>query len=215
MRQLLLLIAITALGVTPGQAAVILFQDNFNTESASTVQNFSGFTNWTVSNGTVDYIRSGDLGVTCFGGSGGCVDLDGSTNAGGRLTSRTSYTLVPGGVYTVTVQVSGNQRGGIADVITIGFIGPGILAGTGGITSVTLIGLPSEFPFTLEQFSAAGNGPVRLFFETTSTDNLGPIIDNVMLACDTCPALAVPEPSTPVLLALAIFGIFGFARNHR
>ena len=51
----------------PTQAATVLFQDNFNTDSAGSVLNFNALNNWTVSNGSIDYIRNGGFGISCAG----------------------------------------------------------------------------------------------------------------------------------------------------
>lgn len=89
-------VAVVGLTTLPTQAATILFQDDFDTDNATSVPNFNAFNNWTVSSGTVDYVRSGDFGISCVGGAGGCVDLDGSTADGGRMTSVESLTLLAG-----------------------------------------------------------------------------------------------------------------------
>lgn len=47
----------------------------------------NGFLRWTVSDGTVDLIMGGDFGIACAS-SGKCIDLDGSDQNAGVLTSR-------------------------------------------------------------------------------------------------------------------------------
>ena len=73
--------------------------------------NFNGLINWTVSGGTIDYIRSGGFGIACVGGTGGCLDMDGSTGNAGRITSRQLFTFDSGVQYFIELMLSGNQRG--------------------------------------------------------------------------------------------------------
>ncbi len=83
-KRLATIIAAT-LFATTAQAGV-LFQDNFDAEgtSGSSQLNYNAFDNWTVEDGTVDLIADpNQWGIDCVGGTGKCVDLDGSTrNAG-------------------------------------------------------------------------------------------------------------------------------------
>lgn len=189
-------------------SATIIFQDNFDADSATSILNFNGFANWTVDNGTVDYIRNGGFGISCVGGAGGCVDLDGSTGNGGRMLSNTTFNFLANETYRITLDVSGNQRGGAADLFTFGL--------TGFITS-----LPPAIAFgdpfvsmTLGGFSQSGPYTGQLFVETTSADNIGVIIDNVLLECLTCGPSEVPEPGPLALLGLGLVGL-GYIRRQR
>lgn len=200
-------VAALGLATLPTQAATILFQDNFDTDSASSVLNFNAFNNWTISNGTVDYIRNGGFGIGCVGGAGGCVDLDGSTGNGGRMTSNATFILLPGETYRMYVDVSGNQRGGAADDITYGVL---------GFVSATSFSILSTEPFSTKSFQLGTNAPLtaQLFIETNSADNVGVIVDNVRLECLTCQnGNVVPEPGTLALLGLGLLG-FGLARKR-
>ena len=94
--------------------AGIIFESNFDTEAGpagSSALNYTGFTNWTVSDGTVDVVAtSNPWGITCAGGTGKCVDLDGSTGDAGKLTS--DMLSLAAGDYLLSFDISGNQRGG-------------------------------------------------------------------------------------------------------
>lgn len=196
---------IAALGFVCGSAnaAVTLFQDDFETDSASSVLNFSAFNNWTVSDGTVDYIRTGGFGITCFGGSGGCVDLDGSTGNGGRMTSKQTFNILATESYRLSLQYSGNQRTGPFDEFEFGL---------DGIASITKSSIPagqSFGAFTLQFTGFSGLAP--LFIQTPSNDNIGVIIDDVALTCLTCDGGTVPEPGSLALVGMtlltAVFGV--------
>ena len=94
-------------------SAGVIFQDNFDAEAGgagSSSLNYSAFSNWGVSDGTVDVVSNGGWGIGCVGGAGKCIDLDGSTGNAGTLTS-TLLSLAAGN-YTLSFDISGNQRGG-------------------------------------------------------------------------------------------------------
>ena len=80
--------------------ASVLFSDNFDSEvpddlvNLGSDTNYNSFTNWTVSDGSVDLVGQGDWGLQCAGGVGKCVDLDGSTNDAGILSSNAFDLLV-------------------------------------------------------------------------------------------------------------------------
>jgi hypothetical protein len=196
--------AAAGLASVPSHAAVVLFQDSFDTDSASSVLNFSAFNNWTVGNGTVDYVRSGDFGIACFGGTGGCVDIDGSTGNGGRIETKTSFNLLASETYQLTIRYSGNQRLGPADSLSI------------GVASFTLgIVVSPSTPFTLQTLTVGGLAESGvLFIETSSADNIGPIIDDVTFTCTTCKPTSVPEPSALALLSIGLIGCLRFARSR-
>jgi hypothetical protein len=192
---------------TPAHAAVI-FSDNFDTDSAVTVLNFNAFNNWTVVNHpteTVDYIRSGGFGISCFGGTGGCVDLDGSTGNAGRMVSNTIFDFEAGVVYTLSAQVSGNQRGGADDAFEMG---------VEGLASVALSPIAPSDPFTTRTLSFVSALPFsgRLFIQDGNPggDNIGPILDNVVLSDNR----TVPEPGTLALLALGLAVLAIRRREH-
>jgi hypothetical protein len=74
---------------SPASAAVVFF-DDFETDVPALN---AGLNNFGVSEGTIDVVASGMVGVTCSGGSGNCVDLDGSS--GNAEKSRALPSLAP------------------------------------------------------------------------------------------------------------------------
>lgn len=192
-----------ALSVGSAQAAV-LFQDDFDDDSAVSVLNFNAFDNWNVVEGTVDYIRSGGFGISCAGGAGGCVDVDGSTGNGGRMETSTIFHFDAETTYVLYVDISGNQRGGAADFIDIGF------------TDFASFGTPVPVDMPWTEFALAvwsGSAwDARIFIETSSNDNVGPVIDNVRLATFE---LEVPEPATLALSIAALAGLIGSGGARR
>jgi hypothetical protein len=195
---------LTALGMiaSSAQAGVMLFQDNFDTDLGTSSLNFTSFNNWTVDNGTVDYIRSpNSWDINC---AVGCVDIDGSTGNGGRITSNPVFNILAEHTYRLSADISGNQRTASIENLNFGFsdffatevINPGNV-----FTSYSTI---------ITGLSFVGS----IFFETTSNDNIGAIIDNVALECVTCEIPTVPEPGVIELLALGLASV-GFARKRK
>jgi MYXO-CTERM domain-containing protein len=197
--KVLTLTGLSALGILtlPAQAGVILFQDNFDTDFGTSSLNFNTFNNWTVSNGTVDYIRTpNSFGINNC--TAGCVDIDGSTGDGGRMTSKTAFALEAAHTYRITLDITGNQRNTTLESLTFGF----------GVLNFTLSNITSNEVFTSYWVSTTGyTGMSSLFLETASNDNVGAIIDNVIFECETCEPASVPEPGMFGLLGLGLLGL--------
>ena len=87
--------------------AILIFSDNFDTETLAL--NYTGFSQWTVSDGTVDLIGQGG-GFDFLPGNGRYVDLDGSSGNAGIMRS-SSLSLTAGVEYTLTISLAGSQRG--------------------------------------------------------------------------------------------------------
>ncbi len=189
--------------------AAVLFQDSFDSDALTSALNFNSLANWTVSNGTIDYIRSGNYYINCVGGTGGCIDMDGSTGDAGRITSTATYALTAGVSYTLSGQVSGNQRGGTADGISLGLLDS--ITGDPLITFTnSLIASGASFGTRSVTVTYQTNRTVRLFFEGLGGDYYGVILDNVLFADDGS-STVVSEPGTALLAGLGLL----LAAMHR
>ncbi|MFM9853306.1 MAG: PEPxxWA-CTERM sorting domain-containing protein [Sphingomonadaceae bacterium] len=214
--------------MAPAQATIV-FSDNFNTENGgATALNFRGFTNF-LSTGSrdVDLVATPNpFGITCAGGSGSCVDLDGSPGPG-TLASRNSFAFNTGDVVRLSFLLGGSQRGrtdnwfsgfdfGANTLITSfgsNYFGTDTVSAGGtfsGFSVGTSVNSPDPFSLRSIFFTAGQAGSLTFNFGTDSADNVGPLLDNVSLDITA----AVPEPATWMML-LAGFGLIGAAMRRR
>jgi hypothetical protein len=116
------LLATCALTLAVPASASVIIDDSFDEENGGdTSLDHDDFANFDVVNGTIDVVKNGDFGLACPGGPGSCVDLDGSTNDGGRLIMKNAFATRVGERFVLSVDFSGNQRGG-GEEFGIGFL---------------------------------------------------------------------------------------------
>lgn len=221
-----LFIALATITISPASAAVVL-SDTFEGEALGTPQ--TTFSNFTVESGSVDVVGSGDIfGLPCAGGSSRCVDLDGSTNAGGTIISTNSFAYAANSLVSLSFDLAGSQRGdtnpfsagfrfgGTTDVLQFtpgggfGAVPPSNGLGLSQVQAFGTVG--SAFPYTNFTISFRTNaaGSLRPFFATASSDNIGPLLDNVNLSIG-----AVPEPATWAFMIAGFGAVGGVMRLRR
>ena len=224
----LAMLSIAAVLASGPLSAQTLLHDNFNAENGgASYLNYSSFANWTVV-GQVDLVASGNFGISCSGGIGSCVDLDGSSGPGYIVSQYFAFNA--GDRMKFSVNVSGNQRSlGTYDDVSLnmmfgapvtvgsylgtgGFASSGTLLGTTGSVSVfadPLIGSAAFSIWTFE-FQALTAGSVQYTLGTDSGDAIGPIVDDVQIDRTTL----APEPSTWAMLAFGM-GAVGVVSRRR
>lgn len=179
-----------------GAQANIILSDDFNAENSGTgVVNYTGFANWTVSDGAVDLIGNGYFDFQP--GNGLYVDMDGSTGDAGKMTSST-FSLAAGS-YQLSFELAGNHRNNNQESVTV-------QVAMGSLLN-EIISLNRTDPFQLftYNFSLATATSAALSFEGAYGDNIGMLLDNVVFK-------SVPEPATLALLGIGLLGI-GFRRR--
>lgn len=202
---------VLALGGAPASAtSVIVFQDSFDGETGSgqgasgqSKTNYTAFAQWAVPDGTVDLIANGDFGIDCFGGAGKCVDLDGSTNDAGVLTS--DALNLAAGSYEFSFQLSGTDSGFTQANAKI----PNIVdVSIGGLFATTITanwGVP--FAEYGGSFDVLVPTIVSIVFANQGGDQFGAMLDSVKLEM-------VPEPATAALLALGLGSLGALGRRR-
>ncbi len=231
MRCITLLVPALMAFALPAHAAVV-FSDGFEGESAVSVLNFNSFDNWTVSNGTVDLIKTGDYSINCRTGNL-CVDLDGSTKNAGILALTTPIAYGMGDLVSGEAYLSGNQRNAATEFVDIVVrLQPGAKVGAftfivPGQPDILFGDYDGETLFVWEStilasdvfrrfgfsFTAGNAGALSLEFRSAGGDNIGAILDDVSISV-TSPTGAVPEPATWAML-IAGFGLVGFTARRR
>lgn len=182
-RHVSLLGAVLAAGllVSQASAATVVFEDDFNAEHGGTgVLNYAAFAQWTVSGGTVDLIGNGFHDFQP--GNGLYVDMDGSTNNAGKMTSIDLN--LAAGTYILSFDLAGNHRNTAVESVSV-------QVNLGSLLNESFT-LAMNDPFTTftRQFTVAAPTTVQLSFEGAGGDNIGMLLDNVEVATVPLPAAA-------------------------
>lgn len=233
-------IALAALSIAPSARSAVVYQNKFDTENGGITRfNYDAPAGLYVADGSIDLVHTGDgNGIVCAGGSGGCLDLDGSTNRAGLLYSIGDFSFVAGHKVTLTYSISGDQRAGHGtDGYSLGF---GFEQDTSGtfVFSTSTDGIKDHGPFTADPSTGIGVGNAHVPFDKPFTDvtlsfrpdvaglyylfisgysgatgdsdddSVGMILDNLKVTD------SVPEPASWAML-VGGFGLVGGAVRRR
>lgn len=159
-------------------AATVIFSDNFDGEVRELNASLD---NWAVTNGTVDVIGTGFFQLA---GLGTYLDLDGSTNNAGRITTLASFSYAAGQQYELAF--SYGKNGTAFETLSFGF-------GDWSASLSLAAGALPGFTSAVFSFTALTSGTSGLFFENSGGDNQGALLDNVKLS-------VVPLPASGLML---------------
>lgn len=230
MRSMHSIMAVAALFVAGSASAATIYSSNFNTENGGVSSlNYNGFTGLNVAVGSVDLVATGNFGITCAGGVGACVDLNGSTNQTSRLEVA-SFNFLANTEYTFSFDLSGNQRGtpdnswfvgvdydagNVYNFFRLGgaFGNFDFFEGFGTIGSSTGGTTASATPFQTYSigFSLKNAGAATFYIGSNDVSNAGPIVDNLLITGESA---AVPEPASWAMLITG-FGLVGAVARRR
>ena len=172
-------------------AHAVVFSDNF--DSYAYELNWAPPSAvWTVPTGSVDLVGETTIstGYDLYPGHRGYVDLDGSSGAAGTLQTAASFAA---GSYNLSFDLGGNARGDVPKTTTI----------TLGDWTTSLT-LASSDPLALQTFTFATiGGPLSFSDDTVGNQNIGNVLDDVMLTI----VAQAPEAPTWAMLALGFAGL--------
>lgn len=192
MKRAMFIIAVCAFTTAPVMAD--LFFDDFNSEHGGVgILNYTGFANWTVTEGTVDLIGNGYFDWFNYA-HGLYVDMDGSTGNAGTMETKTSLALDPG-TYVLSFDLAGNHRNDASEMVTVN-------VSLGAFSQNYSLSRNAPFTTYTETFTVATAGNYDLSFAGAGGDNIGMLLDNVSVN-------VVPLPGAILLgmLGLSVAGV--------
>jgi hypothetical protein len=150
----------------------VLLEENFDAEHSGTYSlNYTSFSNWEVSAGSVDLVGTWPYDDFLPTSQGLYVDLDGTTASAGTLRSRTSFDLQPG-TYRLRFRMAGTPRPDQpANTVNVS---------VGSYLQRTLT-LSSYAPLTdySYTFTVTQRGTAQISFQHLGGDNYGNFIDDI------------------------------------
>ncbi len=148
--------------------------------------NFTGFVNWNVTDGSVDLIGRDAAGTVLndrIPTNGLYVDLDGITSNGGKLESKTLFNL-PAGTYTLEFDLAGSQQGDSNDVAV----------SLGTVFNQTFTRAATDpFSTVSQTITVATATTGRLVFDQLGGDNKGALLGRVKLTNTTTGAVLIND----------------------
>ena len=194
MKKILLASTLLAASFSVSAATISSLNDNFDSITTSVLNiPSSSLANWDVLNGTVDAVATpNQFGISC---SGTCIDLDGSSRNAGDLVSAFGFSA---GQYTLSFDLSGNQRNGADDSLIVSF---------GDYTETFNLASTAAWRTILISLVNVNDGD-KLAFSHAGGDNIGILLDNVSVS-------AVPIPAAALLFAPALLGFMGLRRRAK
>ena len=193
----LTIIALAAFGASSAYAGPMTL--SFGAENGgSGVLNYGGFANFNVTKGSVDLIGNGFFDA--YPGNGLYVDLAGSTNQFGALTTKAIFAP---GTYTINLSLGGPIYNGITDGANVSWgEGPGLdftLAGLATSDYAFNATLLNSEAFTITDLGLSGNA------------NIG----STLFGFQVSRATAVPEPFTLSLFGAGLAGAIATRRRKK
>jgi len=198
LKKILVAAALVGLGGA-AQADSPIFTDNFSTDTPG--QNNTPTTSgWSIGNtGTVDTLGAGYFQSLCAGGTGNCVDLDGSTGVSGQLEQ--SINLNAGNTYLLNFDLGTNQRTAQTDAVTVSF---------GTNTQVFDITQPANLVPTFATFGVYFVAPTTGSYSFSFLDNSGNQGNNIGAILESAEVTPVPEMSTYAITLLGMAMLVGY-----
>ena len=193
----LAILALAAVGVSSANAGPLIH--SFGTENGGVGQfNYGSFANFNVSQGSVDLIGNGSFDA--YPGNGLYVDLAGTTNQFGALTTKSVF--APGN-YTISLSLGGPIYNGITDGANVSWNeGPGMsftLAGLATSDYTFNATLLNPEAFTISDLGLSGNA------------NIG----STLFGFQVSRATPVPEPITLSLFGTGVAGALAARRRKK